>query len=120
MKPLVCKPLLLRALTLSLIFLTTVTASAKCGAVDYSWGADGLAEATSFLGTMMIYTVDILYAGAVIMVIISSLQLYIKMNLHEGDVTKSIWMLFGAIFFMIGAMIVMPAFFGYQDMSFIF
>ena len=96
------------------------TASAKSGAVDYSWGADGLAEATSFVGTMMIYTVDILYAVAAIMVIVSALQIYIKMNNHEGDITKSIMMLAGGILFMIGAMIVMPAFFGYQNMNFIF
>ena len=66
---------------LSLMSLSvSQTASAKSGAVDYSWGADGLAEATSFVGTMMIYTVDILYAVAAIMVIVSALQIYIKMN----------------------------------------
>ena len=106
---------------LSLLSLTVCqTASAKSGAVDYSWGADGLAEATSFVGTMMIYTVDVLYAVAAVMVIVSALQIYIKMNNHEGDITKSIMMLFGGILFMIGAMIVMPAFFGYQNMNFIF
>ena len=106
---------------LSLLSLTVCqTASVKSGAVDYSWGADGLAEATSFVGTMMIYTVDVLYAVAAIMVIVSALQIYIKMNNHEGDITKSIMMLFGGILFMIGAMIVMPAFFGYQNMNFIF
>lgn len=103
-----------------LLALIASTASAKCGAVDYSWGADGLAEATSFLGTMMIYTVDVLYAAAAIMVVISALQIYLKMNFHEGDITKSIAMLVGGILFMIGASIVMPAFFGYQDMSFVF
>lgn len=81
---------------LSLLSLTVCqTASAKSGAVDYSWGADGLAEATSFVGTMMIYTVDVLYAVAAVMVIVSALQIYIKMNNHEGDITKSIMMLFG-------------------------
>ena len=69
---------------------------------------------------MMIYTVDVLYAVASIMVIVSALQIYIKMNNHEGDITKSIMMLLGGILFMIGAMIVMPAFFGYQNMNFIF
>ena len=112
MKPVEHNYAIPRTLVLSLLSLLSISASAKCGAVDYSWGADGLAEATSYLGTMMIYTIDVLYAGAAIMVI--------KMNLHEGDVTKSIMMLIGGILFMIGAMIVMPAFFGYQDMSFIF
>ena len=103
---------------LSLLFFQT--ASAKCGAVDYSRGADGLADATTFVGTMMIYTVDVLYAIASVVVIISALQIYIKMNNHEGDITKSILFLMGGIVFMIGAMIVMPAFFGYQNMNFIF
>ncbi len=93
---------------------------AKSGSVDYSQGADGLADATAFVGTMMIYTIDILYAVAAIVVIISALQIYIKMNNQEGDITKSIMMLLGGILFMIGAMIVMPAFFGYQNMNFIF
>ena len=67
-----------------------LTASAKSGSVDYSQGADGLADATAFVGTMMIYTIDVLYAVAAIVVIVSALQIYIKMNCHEGDVTKSI------------------------------
>jgi len=93
---------------------------ARCGSVDYSWGADGLAEAATFVGTMMIYTVEILYAVAAIMVIISALQICIKMNYHEGDITKSMMMLFGGILFIIGASIVMPALYGYQDMTFKF
>ena len=112
--------LILRLLFILPLGLAAVTASAKCGGVDYSWGADGLAEATTFLGTMMIYTVDVLYAAAAVMVIISALQIYMKMNFHEGDITKSIAMLIGGILFMIGASIVMPAFFGYQDMTFVF
>ena len=120
MKQLAPNHKIMRFFILSLFCLVTLSASAKCGAVDYSWGADGLAEATSYLGTMMIYTIDVLYAGAAIMVVVASLQIYIKMNLHEGDVTKSLMMLIGGILFMIGAMIIMPAFFSYQDMSFIF
>ena len=114
------KSSILRSLMLALLMAVTMAASAKCGACDYSWGADGLQEATTFLGTMMIYTVDILYAVAAVMVVISAVQIYIKMNFHEGDITKSIMMLMGGILFMIGAMIVMPAFFGYQNMNFIF
>lgn len=106
--------------TVLLATLCIQDVSARCGAVDYSWGADGLAEATTFVGTMMIYTVEILYAVAGIVVIVAALQIGIKMNYHEGDITKSMMMLFGGILFMIGASIVMPALFGYQDMSFIF
>lgn len=112
--------LLLRSIFLLLMLITVSAAFAKCGAVDYSWGADGLSDATSFVGTMMIYTVEILYAVAVLMAIISAFQIGIKMNYHEGDITKSMMMLFGAILFMIGATIVMPALYGYQDMNFVF
>jgi hypothetical protein len=108
------------ALCTVLMALCAFDVSAKCGSVDYTWGADGLAEATSFVGTMMIYTVEVLYAVAGIVVVVSSLQICIKMNYHEGDITKSIMMLFGGILFMIGASIVMPALYGYQDMNFIF
>ena len=109
-----------RLCTALLAVLCIQDVSARCGSVDYSWGADGLAEATAFVGTMMIYTVEILYAVAGIVVIVAALQIGIKMNYHEGDITKSMMMLFGGILFMIGASIVMPALFGYQDMNFVF
>ena len=48
------------------------------------------------------------------MVIISALQIYIKMNTGEDGVTKPILTLIGACLFMIGASILFPAFFGYQ------
>ena len=62
-----------RSLCSLLSFAACLELSAKSGAVDYSWGADGLAEATTFVGTMMIYTIDILYAVAAIVVIVSAL-----------------------------------------------
>ena len=83
-----------------------LTASAKCGSVDYTQGADGLA--------MMLYVLYLAYAFAAIMAIISALQIYIKMNTGEDGITKSIMTLIGAIIFMISASIVFPAFFGYQ------
>ena len=100
--------------------LLPLSASAKCGNVDYSWGADALAGMHDYVVSMMLYVLYLTYAVAAVMVIISALQIYIKMNNHEGDITKSIMMLAGGILFMIGAMIVMPAFFGYQNMNFIF
>ena len=94
--------------------LTPVLASAKCGNVDYSWGADALASAHDYAVTMMLYIVDMCYAVAGIVVIISALQIYIKMNTGEEGVKKNIMMLVGACLFLIGATIVFPAFFGYQ------
>ncbi len=91
-----------------------LSAFAKCGGVDYSWGADALSNAHDFTVTMMLYVVYLLYAIAAIVAIIGALQIYIKMNTGEGDITKSIMMLVGACLFMIGATILFPAFFGYN------
>jgi hypothetical protein len=89
-------------------------AMAKCGGVDYSWGADGLAKAHDFIITMLLYVVYICYAIAGIVAVIASLQIYIKMNVGEDGIKKEILMVVGAILFIISASIVMPAMFGYQ------
>lgn len=91
-----------------------IRASAKCGGVNYSWGADALASMHDYVVTMMLYVLYLTYAVAAVMVIISALQIYIKMNTGEDGVTKSILTLIGACLFMIGASILFPAFFGYQ------
>ena len=88
--------------------------SAKCGGVDYSWGADALATMHDYVVTMMLYIVWLAYAFAAIIAIISALQIYIKMNTGEEGVTKSIMTLVSACLFIIGATIVFPAFFGYR------
>ena len=87
---------------------------AKCGGVDYSWGADGLAKAHDFVITMLLYVVYLSYAIAGIVAVIASLQIYIKMNVGEEGIKKEIMMVVGAILFIIGASIFMPALFGYQ------
>ena len=94
--------------------LTPISLSAKCGGVDYSWGADALATMHDYVVTMMLYIVWLAYAFAAIIAIISALQIYIKMNTGEEGVTKSIMTLVGACLFIIGATIVFPAFFGYR------
>ncbi|MCD8282004.1 MAG: DUF4134 domain-containing protein [Prevotella sp.] len=88
--------------------------SAKCGNVDYSWGAEALATAHDFAVTMMLYIVYLCYAVAGIVVIISALQIYIKMNTGEDGIVKSVMMLIGACLFLIGATIIFPSFFGYR------
>ncbi len=87
---------------------------AKTGGVDYSWGADALANAHDFTVTMMLYVLYLCYAIAAIFVVISSLQIYFKMQNGEGEISKNIMTLLGACLFMIGASIVFPGFFGYR------
>lgn len=99
---------------ISTCLLWANSASAKCGGVDYSWGADALAKQHDFVVTMMLYVLYLIYAIASIVVIYSSLQIYIKMNTGEDGVKKEIMMVVGACLFLIGASIVFPAFFGYR------
>ena len=94
--------------------LLPLSASAKCGNVDYSWGADALAGMHDYVVTMMLYVLYLVYAVSSIVAIIGALQIYFKMTTGEGDVSKSIMMLIGAILFIIGASIVFPAFYGYN------
>ena len=104
----------MKTVLLGILLLTPMIAAAKCGGVDYSWGADALATAHDYTVTMMLYVLYLVYAIASIVAIIGALQIYFKMTTGEGDVTKSIMMLIGAIIFIIGASIVFPAFFGYH------
>ncbi len=99
---------------LAACLLLAESASAKCGGVDYSWGADALARQHDFVVTMMLYVLYLIYAVASIVVIYSSLQIYIKMNSGEDGVKKEIMMVIGACLFLIGASTVFPAFFGYR------
>lgn len=87
---------------------------AKCGNVDYSWGADALAKMHDYVVTMMVSLVYLIYAISSIVAIISAFQIYFKMQTGEDGVTKNIMTLIGAILFIIGATIVLPAFFGYR------
>lgn len=102
-------------LVITLLSLLSIgTLQAKCGGVDYSWGADALATMHDYVVTMMLYTLYILYAVASVVAIIAAFQIYYKMNIGEEGVTKAITILIGACLFLIGATIVFPAFFGYQ------
>ena len=103
----ICKNNHLLGVVLTGILLSLpMSSSAKCGGVDYSWGADALSNAHDYTVTMMLYVVLVAVIGA--------LQIYIKMQTGEGDITKSIMMLLGACLFMIGAYVLFPAFFGYS------
>lgn len=108
-----CKKWIPRGI-LATCLLWANSASAKCGGVDYSWGADALAKQHDFVVTMMLYVLYLIYAIASIVVIYASLQIYIKMNTGEDGVKKEIMMVIGACLFLIGASTVFPAFFGYR------
>ena len=98
--------------------MCTVVCHARCGSVDYTMGADGLSNAVKWLILITLNTLDVLYAGAAVVVIISALQIYIRMNTGEGEVTMSIMMLVGGCLFMILAPIVIDGIFGFEAYDF--
>lgn len=94
--------------------VNSIPVSARCGGVDYSWGAGSLATMHDYVVTMMLYVLYIVYAIASLVTIIASVQIYVKMTNGEEGVVKAIQLLVGACLFLIGASIVFPAFFGYR------
>ena len=87
---------------------------AKCGGVDYSWGAEALSLMHDYVVTMILYVRYIAYPVAGIVVVVASLQIYIKMNTGEEGIVKHIMMVVGACIFLISAAVVLPAMFGYR------
>lgn len=84
------------------------------GCTDYSPYVDRLADMTEEVVATMGYVVGLLYAIAALLVIYNAMIIYIKLNTGEGEFTKSVLTMFGAIFFLIGATMVLPSFFGYK------
>lgn len=101
-------------MTVLLTVINIPNAAAKCGGVDYSWGADALATAHDFTVTMMMYVLYVCDAIAGIVTVISAFQIYVKMENGEADTKKDIQTLLGAILFFIGAPVVFSAIFGYR------
>lgn len=97
-----------------LAFLFTaicLTASASCGTTDYSGSSGKLYD---MVVAMCSLTVQLLYAIAAVLSIYSATSIYIKLQAGEEGFTKSVMVLVGSCLFMIGATIVMPAFFGFN------
>ena len=61
----------LRPLAFAALFAVTLTASARCGEVNYDWGHDALAEAATYVLVIMEYVVGILYAIASLLALYS-------------------------------------------------
>lgn len=104
-------------LTASLLLLSMpsmAAGDAKCGGTDYSWGVSGLVSMVQFVTTVMTFVLGIVFTIGGIVSVIGAMNVYVKMNNGEDGVTKNIMMLVGGIIFMIGATMVMPAFFGWN------
>lgn len=102
----------LRFLASLLLSAVSLGVSARCGSVNYSWGADALHEMNIYVLVMMEYVLGLLYAVASLVALYSATGIYIKMQTGEDGFVKNVLILVGAILFLIGASIVLPAFFG--------
>lgn len=113
LRTLVCRRLaLLLPALLSAVMAGATTVSN--GGVNYSLTAQALADMTDEVIVTMGYVVGLLYAVASLTAIYNATVIYIKLQSGEEGFTKSVMMLVGAILFLIGATMVLPAFFGYN------
>jgi len=113
-KTMMLRRLLLLAVAVLLPFGSLQAVVISNGGTNYSLTAQALAEMTDEIVLTMGYVVGLLYAVASLLAIYNATVIYIKLNAGEEGFTKSVMMLIGAILFLIGATIVLPAFFGYN------
>lgn len=100
-----------------LLLLTPLYADAGYvanGSTYYGLGTGALEVMTREVLATMGYVVGILYAIASLTAIYNATVIYVKLQAGEDGFVKSVMMLVGAVLFLIGATIVMPAFFGYS------
>lgn len=83
------------------------------GCTDYSHGADALHYVVEWVMFVLLRVIQIVYAGASLLAIYSATSIYIKMNMGEDGIMKSILILVGALVFLISATLVLPAFFNF-------
>ena len=110
-----CKRLLVLMMLLSVS--SVIYAAISDGSTRYDLTAQALANMTDEVVLTMGYVVGLVYAVASLTAIYNATVIYIKLNAGEEGFIKSVLMLVGSIMFLIGATIVLPAFFGYNSGS---
>jgi hypothetical protein len=110
-----CKRLLVLLMLLS--GSSVIYAAISDGSTRYDLTAQALANMTDEVVLTMGYVVGLVYAVASLTAIYNATVIYIKLNAGEEGFMKSVLMLVGSIMFLIGATIVLPAFFGYNSGS---
>lgn len=105
--------ILLRLLTLVVLFVMSLTVLADAGVPNYSLGAQELHTMnTDWIMPIGYSVIGIIYATAAVLVIYSSTVIYIKLQTGDDGFLKSVTMLLGAILFLFSAIWVIPGFFG--------
>ncbi len=92
----------------------TYAAVVSNGGTRYDLTAQALADMTDEVVLTMGYLVGLVYAVASLTAIYNATVIYIKLQTGEEGFVKSVLMLVGSVMFLIGATIVLPAFFGYN------
>lgn len=105
---------LLRVACCCLFCLVAVTASARCGGTDYSWGSSALYDMFMFFLSFMNVVGGLLNVIAVLLGLYSATVIYIKFEMGEDGFTKSVLMLFGSFVFLMVEMFVLPSIFGFD------
>lgn len=103
-----------RYLTVSLLVAFTLSASADCGSTDYSGSMGRLYDMVVYVLNMCVFAMHLMYAIASVLAIYSATSIYIKLQAGEDGFVKSVLVLVGSCLFLVGATIVLPAFFGFN------
>lgn len=75
-------------------------------------GTQALGEVTAKIKAYIPFVQNLIYAIAGVVAVVGSIQVYMKMNNGDQDVSKSIMMLIGACLFLVAAAVALPKFFG--------
>ena len=75
-------------------------------------GTKALADVTTKVAAYIPYVQNLIYAIAGVVAVVGAIQVYMKMNNGDQDVSKSIMMLIGACLFLVAAAVALPKFFG--------
>lgn len=103
-----------RYLMVLLFAIFSLSASADCGSTDYSGSMGRLYDMVVYVLNMCVFTMRLMYAVASVLAIYSATSIYIKLQAGEEGFTKSVLVLVGSCLFLVGATVVMPAFFGFS------
>ena len=87
-------------------------ASMFAQSADNNQGISAITEVTAKVAAYVPVVQNLIYAIAGVVAVVGAIQVYMKMNNGDQDVSKSIMMLIGACLFLVAAAVALPKFFG--------
>lgn len=101
-----------RSAAVLFFLMSSLSVRADIGAVEYWGGAKSLVEMMTFIQAFLNITVEMLNVIATLVAFYSVVVIYFKLQNHEGDFSKSVIMLLGAIVYFLVMLVVFPSLFG--------